>query len=129
MIKIFVYGTLMRNGYNHNAYLVGKKYCGAAILNGYAMFNLGSFPGIVAHPGERIKGEVYEIDRSTLGKLDVLEGNGYFYTREVVGVQRDDGSAIDAWSYIWNGQVNHDKKIKFESQPWTEKDYARRYVS
>lgn len=128
-MRIFVYGSLMKNGYNHQEYLTEAKFWGSAILRGYEMFNLGSFPGIAAQVGEQVKGEVFEIDEPILKRLDVLEGNGYLYTRQVVKVDISDGSLTCAWVYVWNGQVNPAEKIAFRDQPWTNTKYVRRVAS
>lgn len=93
-IRVFVYGTLKRLHYNHYL-LEGNNvhdtlYLGRARLRGpWRMLNLGNFPG-VQHVPELIKtptdiyGEVYQIGAPTLDSLDLLEGNGNFFTRQKV---------------------------------------------
>lgn len=110
MIKVFVYGTLMKNGYNHQYYLKGQKYMGQAILSGYALYNLGSYPGIIADETEQVLGELYEIDLKMLRRLDILEGNGSLYIRQPVKVRIQD-EKVDAEVYVWNGEVRQEDKI------------------
>lgn len=110
MIKVFVYGTLMKNGYNHQYYLKGQKYMGQAILSGYALYNLGSYPGIIADETEQVLGELYEIDLKILRRLDILEGNGSLYIRQPVRVRIQD-EKVDAEVYVWNGEVRQEDKI------------------
>lgn len=43
---IFVYGTLMKGERNHDRFLGDSAYAGAAVLSGYALFDLGSYPAI-----------------------------------------------------------------------------------
>lgn len=119
MIKVFVYGTLMSNGHNHQYYLQGHKYLGQAILSGYALYNLGSYPGVVADETGQVLGELYEIDLKTLRRLDILEGNGSLYIRQPVEVRIQD-EKVDAEVYIWNGEVRPEDKIEFYAQPWSE---------
>lgn len=76
---VFVYGTLMHNQSNHQSYLKDQKYMGQAILSGYSLFDLGSFPGVIQEQGGKVLGELYEVDSQTLRKLDLLEGNGTLY--------------------------------------------------
>lgn len=119
MIRIFVYGTLMRKCYNHERYLKKQQYLGPAVLPGYALFNLGSFPGIVPDSGEKVQGELYEIDGPTLKQLDLLEDQGRLYIRKSTEVQLGNRQ-VRAEVYVWNGKVRKADKIEFHSQPWND---------
>ena len=44
---LFVYGTLMRSGRAEDL-LSGSEFMGKAILKEYVMYDLGSYPGIIA---------------------------------------------------------------------------------
>ena len=103
MVKVFVYGTLMRGHINHSYYLSKSKFLGEAELSGYAMYSVSSFPGIVTEPSEKIKGEVYSVDAETLRKLDSLEGEGSLYIRKMVDIQLNN-ETIQGFVYIWNQQ-------------------------
>lgn len=118
--RVFVYGTLMKGRYNHDRYLRGQKYLGRAVLHGYAMYSLGSYPGIVPEEGEKVLGEVYEVDEKTLRRLDRLEDNGRLYTRRTAEVWID-GGLVSAEVYVFNGRVREKDKIDFSRQPWGEK--------
>ena len=48
-----------------------------------------------------IRGEVYEVDASTLARLDELEGHPHEYRREVIQVVLDDDSLLKAWIYFY----------------------------
>jgi gamma-glutamylcyclotransferase (GGCT)/AIG2-like uncharacterized protein YtfP len=125
MIRVFVYGTLMENCCNHEGYLNGQKYLGQAVLPGYALFNLGSYPGIIPDIEERVLGELYEINPQILKQLDILEGNGYLYKRQSTEVWLGDVK-ISAEVYVWNGKVQKEDKIEFCSQPWNDGKIIRR---
>lgn len=118
MIRIFVYGSLMKNCYNHYYYLQGQKYLWQAILFGYALYNLGSFPGIIPDQEGKVRGEVFEIDTNTLAELDILEGNGSLYIRETAQVTMN-AEKIFADIYVWNGEVRPEDKIELCAQPWS----------
>ncbi len=121
--RVVVYGTLMKNCYNHDYFFKDQKHLGQAVLPGYELYNLGSFPGIVPDNQERVMGELYEIDHPVLRQLDRLEGNGYLYIRHSTQVQQHD-TAIEAEVYVWNGEVHQEDKIEFDAQPWNNK-YGR----
>lgn len=90
--RVFVYGTLKRHHPNHrlleSANIRDTTYLGRVRLTGmFRMIDLGNFPAVQRTTGiapQSIYGEVYEINEDTLAGLDMLEGNGSFYTREKV---------------------------------------------
>ena len=128
---VFVYGTLLRGRSNHRGYLRGCPCIGCGILEGFDMYNVGSFPAIV--PGEgRVRGELYRVNRRTLERLDMLEGNGSLYVRRRVRVAAeaytdksrcgDDGgaAACDAIVYEYLCGVEGLREIPFEQQPYRD---------
>jgi len=96
--KVFVYGSL-KDGFGNNIILSdSNKIKDTITKNKYEMISLGSFPAVlkekqVAH----ISGEVYEVDEYTLEDLDILEGNGSFYKRELINVK---GVSGKVWIYF-----------------------------
>jgi len=120
---VFVYGTLMNEGSNHESYLADSAFVGAGTLHGYALYDLGSYPGIKPIENDMVKGELFLVNPSTLKRLDSLEGEGHLYDRVTVEVR---GSAVDSWvaqTYVYRGEVRSERKVKMENQPW-KKDYA-----
>lgn len=90
MTKIFVYGTLKR-GHGNN-YLLGESpLLGQALtLTPFVLFNCG-FPMAVPFTRDAAKapllpvmGEVYQVDETTLRRLDSLEGHPDWYERKPV---------------------------------------------
>lgn len=118
MLKVFAYGTLMRNCYNHH-YLTGHEYLGQARLKGFSIYNLGGFPGIIPDKTGTVLGELYEIDLQTLERVDRLEDNGGLYSRQTIEVWLDE-NMISAQIYVWNGRVIPENKIAFDMQPWSD---------
>jgi gamma-glutamylcyclotransferase (GGCT)/AIG2-like uncharacterized protein YtfP len=86
MTRLFVYGTLRKNGTNYWR-LAGCKCLAEKVwLPGYALHDNFLYPYAVPSrtPGAGIVGEVYEIDEPTLAQLDRLEGlDGGHYRRVV----------------------------------------------
>ena len=100
---IFVYGTLMQG--EVAAYMLeGCTYAGKYVLKDYAMYNLGSFPGIKAVKGESVCGEVYFVNDEVLAKLDHYEGEGALYKRTAVMVDGAQNS-LQAEAYVYVNEV------------------------
>lgn len=94
-IRVFVYGTLKRGHSNHyllegDNFTKDTKFVGRCYIEGsYQMRHLGGFPGVQrADTGaglkNRVYGEVYVITEETLKALDIMEGNGHFFTRDQI---------------------------------------------
>lgn len=113
---VFVYGTLIR-GQRNNRLLSEAEYIGEAELNDYAMYDLVYFPGIKAESGSKVKGELYEVDETTLEALDRLEGDGYLYVRQKVKAHMG-GVTILAFTYVYNQEVDPKDRIPYENQPY-----------
>ena len=92
---VFVYGTLMR-GERADNLLRDADFAGDAVLRDYAMYDLGSYPGIAARKGEAVLGELYYVDDFTLKRLDEYESEGSLYHRITVQVKTFDGETADA---------------------------------
>lgn len=105
MINIFVYGSLATDGRYNKYYLGGKTFLGKGIVKGYKKYILGGgLDCIRPQEGQRIQGEVYEIDQAALARLDFLH-NDTLFTRNIVDVDLENGERIQAEAYIWNGSV------------------------
>ena len=109
MYKVFVYGSLKSGFGNHrlledsNAEFLGTTYTKDT---NFLMFSFGAFPAVVKNEEfgyGAVEGELYLVDQITMFKLDMLEGNGTFYTRELV--ELDDGSK--AWMYLIDHPYQH----------------------
>jgi gamma-glutamylcyclotransferase (GGCT)/AIG2-like uncharacterized protein YtfP len=80
---VAVYGTL-RQGFINNDILENSEYLGEDILDGFLMFDLGYFPGVIRYGDDSIVVEIYDVDKNTLSDLDFLEGKDRMYNRELV---------------------------------------------
>lgn len=127
MYKAFVYGSLKRGFGNHRV-LDGGEFIGHSVTadNNYSMFPMGGFPGVTSDGDKAVIGELYEVDEQGLRRLDQLEGNGHFYTREEVDVVLEDSETIKAWMYLLPHRYNHRTGVGSDrvettaySQEWT----------
>lgn len=122
MDKVFVYGTLMKGYKYHMDYLAQSEFLGKGEITGFALYAVtSSYPGILPECGERVKGEVYEVDQETLKRIDDLEDEGSLYLRKQVEVLVQ-GEAVFGWVYIWNHETGGTAKINYDAQPWKEKE-------
>ncbi len=130
-IKVAVYGSLKR-GHGNNRLLAAAEYLGRCMVRGkLTMVDLGYYPGVVI----REKGdegavlcEVYRVDEDTLASLDLLEGNGSYYTRSKVDTQWK-----KAWCYFLPAEEYLTRDIDVvESGIWKateeEEQYARAHT-
>lgn len=102
-VRVFVYGTLMRGKGAHH-YLEKAKSEGDFVLEGYGMYNLGSFPGILPCCRDcEVIGEVYEVTTDMIPRLDQYEGEGSLYIRKEECV-RNENDCLYANVYIYNGE-------------------------
>ena len=101
-VRVFVYGTLMRGQAAHH-YLADAEYVGDYTLDGYRMYDLGSFPAIKAEGKGTIYGEVYTIKEDMLPFMDRYEGEGYLYVRKEVCVKKKSES-IFAYVYEYKDE-------------------------
>lgn len=116
-VNVFVYGTLMRNRWNHY-YLKEQNFIGTGKLEGYEMYNVRSFPGIVQKPDEYVIGEVYQVTEQVLKRLDQLESEGYMYKRQSERIKLE-GSEMEACVYVWLGDIKGCERVMPGEMPWS----------
>lgn len=117
-INVFVYGTLMKGNSNYESFLGEAEFIGEFVAEGFALYDLGSYPGIIHSKSDKIKGELYRINNETLKKLDRLEGEGSLYIRKSISVVNNSNEVQEAYTYIYNQGVSRKVKISYENQPW-----------
>ena len=117
-MKVFVYGTLMDGLANHSV-LKGAKCLGKATIQSFGLYCVTpSYPGIVPMMGAFVRGEVYQINKTILKKLDVLEGEGNLYSRFNEKCTMEDGTLQDVYVYSWRGAVNEEDYVRGDFTPW-----------
>lgn len=118
--KVFVYGTLKKGGSNHH-YLAASKFLGTATTIGkWAMIGEGMpFPYLLKYDnenGNEVKGEVYEVDATTMHNLNVLEGNPHHYKHMAIGVKMENGSYDTLQTFVKTTVTAHDLSKPFISE-------------
>jgi len=119
--RLFVYGTLRRGSRHPLAGQLADKasYLGEARFNA-RLYRITHYPGAVAssQPGDWVQGDVYVLqDPTFLTSLDRYEGCGpndakpTQYLRLLQSVTLSDGTAVDAWAYIYNWPVEKLERI------------------
>jgi gamma-glutamylcyclotransferase (GGCT)/AIG2-like uncharacterized protein YtfP len=114
--RLFVYGTLMR-GFDHPmAKLLSRSadFIGEATCRG-RLYLIKHYPGLVLSDNldDIVFGELYRLRArdELLGEFDMYEacGAGFQppteYLRQMLHVTLSDGSASQAWTYIYNWPV------------------------
>ena len=119
---LFVYGSLMKGRYNHDAYMGRAVYLGRASIRGFALYDLGYFPGILHDSRDsRVYGELYEVSAEDFERICQLEGNGFLYQCErVPALTEDSFDEIMAETFVYLGKAEEDKRIPENDQPWRE---------
>ena len=115
---LFVYGTLMR-GFDHpmarllsaNAAFVGEASCRGRL------YLVKHYPGLVLSEdtADIVHGELFALrePKAMLREFDMYEacGEGFAepteYVRRLLAVALSDGSARDAWTYVYNWPVDN----------------------
>ncbi len=114
--RLFVYGTLMR-GFDHPmAQLLSRSadFIGEARCRG-RLYLVKHYPGLVLSDdaADIVFGELYRLRArdALLGEFDMYEacGEGFpaptEYLRQMLDVTLGDGSASEAWTYVYNWPV------------------------
>jgi gamma-glutamylcyclotransferase (GGCT)/AIG2-like uncharacterized protein YtfP len=114
--RVFVYGTLLAGEPNHRLLARARRVCEASTGEGFALFDLGAFPGMVRARQGAVFGEVYEVDGPTLEALDRLEGHPRFYERtEITLASPAEGEPV--WTYLLRPEQVAGRK-RIESGSW-----------
>jgi len=97
---IFVYGTL-RKGFGNHHLLENAEFLGTGRTKEKYKMTANGIPFVSkSEPVSYIIGEVYEVDKKTLKRLDRLEGHPDWYKREKVKIILETGKEVEAWIYF-----------------------------
>jgi gamma-glutamylaminecyclotransferase len=108
MTHLFVYGTLKRGFNNHKRLSAARFVASIQTIAGYQLYKYNGLPIMIFSGGEsRVNGELYEVSRIVLEKIDKLEGHPIMYRRQTIIV----GDSREAQAYIWQGDLQGAKRI------------------
>lgn len=117
-VRVFTYGTLMRNRRNHYV-MKDSEFEGKFTLKDFALYDLGSYPGIVPCMGSSVLGECFLVSRDELPVLDEFEDEGKEYSRETVKVWGQ-GGTLQAETYVYLLDTTGKKLVDVSSRPWVQ---------
>ena len=113
---VFVYGTLMQ-GQRANHLLSGSDYAGIFRLDGFSIYHLGSYPGIVPGGEDFVLGELYFVSEEMITQMDRYEREGELYLRKTVLLKA--GQLLqEAQVYVYNRDVSGFEKM---NHAWHDK--------
>ena len=116
--RVFVYGTL-RPGERNAHYLAHAAHLGDAVTAAaFTLLDTGPYPAALDAGTTALVGDVYAVDATTFGALDVLEDYPVRYTRRLIEIAHG-----TAWIYLW---------IAGRDPAWpviAHGDWCRRHVS
>lgn len=124
----FVYGTLKEGGGFANRFDDVRINNKQAVLNGFDLFNLGYFPGIVAGSGV-VVGELHEYEAANEVRraFDSIEGYNpsspgtSLFKRIIATVTTEDYEQLDAYVYVYNSRISKGME-KIVSGIWQNKN-------
>jgi len=97
--RVFVYGTLLQGEANHRLLRDARLIRPARTPAEFDLLHLGGFPAMARGGRTAVRGEIYDVDRNLLRRLDRLEGHPHFYRRERIELEGGDS----ALAYLLNG--------------------------
>lgn len=107
-VHLFVYGTL-RRGLRLHRFLAGSRFVAEATLRG-RLYDVGTYPALVLDREGQVWGEVWEVDATTLARLDRVEDHvpgrqDNLYERVDAVAVGNEGREMELQVYIWNRSI------------------------
>ena len=90
---LFVYGTLLSGEANHRLMAAAEPRGAACTGPAFELFDMGSFPALVAGGATAVAGELYLVHPPLLAELDAFEGHPHLYTRASVLLREGEADA------------------------------------
>lgn len=88
-----------------------SQYIADAVLEGYGLYEIGTYPAAVKMDGFKVFGEVYEVDEETKKELDYIEdvGNLYNFVQKEV-LMNNEYVTVNFYEFIDKGIKYHIRK-------------------
>ena len=111
-MKLFVYGTLKKNQYNHKL-LKNSKFIEEYSIPGYTLYDTGLYPVAIESEvkNHEIKGEVYEIDSNVWGVIYNMEKYAGYKSR----------TYNDMYFFVYSDWLKATTKFKHIGATWLSK--------
>ncbi|MDG1957871.1 MAG: gamma-glutamylcyclotransferase [Candidatus Binatia bacterium] len=106
-MRLFVYGSLMQGQSAAWRLAEARRIGPARTVDGFALFDLGEFPGMQRAAQGTVYGEIYEIPAELLPALDAYEDYPTLFSREAIGLL-DQGQAL---AYLFRGKTTPDERL------------------
>ena len=97
---LFVYGNFLPGEPDHDLLSEAEHLGAATTSSGYKLVERGTFAALVVGGLDKVHGELYEVPRALLGKLDSRREHPRLYERKRVIL--DDGR--EAWAYTLSAE-------------------------
>jgi gamma-glutamylcyclotransferase (GGCT)/AIG2-like uncharacterized protein YtfP len=129
LVRLFVYGALMKGNSNHENFLSNARFAGYFVADGFQIYDFGSYPLIAQNEIDKVRGEMYIVDKDILCKLDISEAKANLFTRKAIKVvsEIDNDEVLEAYVYVYNKDAAKNIKISCDTKPNRElsrKDYV-----
>jgi gamma-glutamylcyclotransferase (GGCT)/AIG2-like uncharacterized protein YtfP len=129
LVRLFVYGALMKGNSNHENFLSNARFAGYFVADGFQIYDFGSYPLIAQNEIDKVRGEMYIVDNNILCELDISEAKANLFTRKSIKVvsENDNDEVQEAYVYVYNKDASKNVKISCENKPNRElsrKDYV-----
>ena len=101
--------------------LSGAPFLGEArTAAGYALIDLGAYPGLVRAVSGQVVGEIYEVDALLLADLDAYEGHPVLFRRVRLSLDCSSGApSSEAEGYLYTGDAADG--IRLAGGDWRER--------
>lgn len=119
-IPLFIYGSLRKGASNHSRFLgtAESRFMGEAkTATKFDLFDLGHFPGMV-RGSQAVVGEIWNVSRMLLSKLDAFEGHPTLYRRS--SIQLDSGRIVNSYIYTTPREKMQSRFNKIHSGDWMD---------
>lgn len=75
LVPLFVYGTLKRGMRLHEGWLGGQMFVGKAVVSGFTLLNLGTYPAMfhTGNDNDKVLGEYYLVEEKCFTNVSDME--------------------------------------------------------
>lgn len=118
-MTFFIYGSIRKGMHNHR-FVENQKSIGNAVVNGYTLYSLVSYPAIVKSGDEKdvVVGELYQfVDEHEMNQVHSMETcSGYELKQETAIVEN--GNKIPVVLYVFKHGEHLDENKIVKSGDW-----------